>query len=319
MNLAANPPPFNADIIELTGSKVERNIRQLGHLEANFAGLIQEGCSSFLASTLLDPGENPGALSNPELKELNSEESHKFQAVGEAKRVATEFRDFCYHQSKLIERCLHGKLLAVFEGLTEEERQQIRVHSIMTVNRSTTTQPGQAAHSDSFDGTICAFALMSNKIGTLIYPSAQVQWRNADRTQATTPRDQFLREINNSAQQLRPEALRYDNAQLGPVREWRDGSCLVLPPSVCHQIAAHNAADPNVNDETKDAAGNILARASDNRWFSRVTLEIIPAGQNAQSKHGNVNPFVLHSLDAWPEGLREKVCRLVLDNIWGEL
>ena len=69
----------------------------------------------------------------------------------------------------------------------------------------------------------------------------------------------------------------------------------------------------------KDAAGNILARASDKRWFSRVTLEIIPAGQNAQREHGNVNPFVLHSLDAWPEGLREKVCRLVLDNIWGEL
>ena len=321
MNLAATPPPpsFNANIVELTGFHVERNIRQLGNFEVNFAGLIQEGQNSFVASTLLDTGEHPGALCNPGLKEVNGDASHKFQAHGAAKDVADEFRDFCFHQSKLVERAIHGQLSAVFEGLTPAERQMVRFHSIMTVNRSSTTAELQDAHADSFDGTICAFALMSNKIGTLIYPAAQVQWRNTERTEATTPREQFDREMNNSANQPRPGALRYDDAQLGPVRKWRDGSCLILPPSVCHQIAAHNAVDPNDHDETFDSSGNVLAGRTDKRWFSRVTMEIIPEGPNARREHGNMSPFQLHTLDAWPEGLREKICGLVKDNIWGSL
>ena len=83
---------FIPDIMELTGARVEENIRRLGRFEHKFAGLVSEGHSSFLASTLLDPGEGPGALCDPDLAVA----SNKFKAVGEAVRVADEFRGFCY-------------------------------------------------------------------------------------------------------------------------------------------------------------------------------------------------------------------------------
>jgi hypothetical protein len=173
------------------------------------------------------------------------------------------------------------------------------------------------AHADSFDGTICLFALMANKIGTIIYPAAQVAWRDGRRTQKTTPRAQFLREMEGHTP--RPGALRYNDDELGCERGWRPGSCVILGPSVCHQIAAHRAIDPRVNDATFGLDGRVLATATDPRWFCRVTVEIIPAGAMAENAHGTDNPFSLHARDPWPPGLRRKVCMLVKEHCWGKL
>eukprot|EP01050_Picozoa_sp_SAG11_P031005 SAG11_NODE_9426_length_913_cov_0.859951_2_plen_228_part_01 len=204
--------PFVPDITELTGACVEQNIRRLGQLETNFAGLVSEGQSSFLASTLLDRGEDPGALCDPRL----AADSEKFKAVEDAVRVANEFRGFCFEHSKLVERAMHGKLLAVWEGLSPDEQGQLRFHCITTITRSTAEGRPSSAHADSFDGTICYFALMSTKIGTNIYPAAQVAWRDRERTQATTPQAQFLHEMDSSSS--RPPALRYDDDALGAER-----------------------------------------------------------------------------------------------------
>jgi hypothetical protein len=304
-------PRFDPDITELIGARVERNIRRLASFETNFAGLVGEGHSLFFASTLLLPGQGPGALCDPSLATT----SNAFQAIGEAKRVENEFRGFCFEQFKMVERSMHGKLLTVWEGLTLEERGQVRFHSIMTVTRSTVSHLDEA-HADSYDGTICCFALMSNKIGTNIYPGAQVAWRDAHRTVPTSPRAQFLHEMEG--RHARPAALRYNNTELGPERGWRQGSCVILAPAVCHQIAAHEATNGAVNDATYGIDGLVLATKTDPRWFCRVTLELIPAGANAQNKHGTDDPFHLHTLDPWPAGLRSKVCMLVKE-CWGDL
>jgi hypothetical protein len=306
-------PRFNADITELTGGRVEENIRRLGHFEHNFAGLWKGGEKQFFGSTLLDPGEGPGGLCDPATA---LPAARKFKAFGKAVEVANELGGFCFDQFRLVERSMHGKLMAVWEGLTLAEQQQLRFHSIMTVMRSEGSGE-DSAHADSFDGTICYFALMSNKIGTIIYPGAQVAWRDHACTQATTPREQFLREMGNGAEQPRPGALRYNAGQLGPERVWKGGSCVVLPPSVCHQIAAHRATDSADDDATTDSAGGTLATATAARWFCRVTLELIPAGASAQKPHGSVNPFELHSAGGWSDGLRSKVCRLVGEHVWG--
>ena len=104
---------------------------------------------------------------------------------------------------------MHGKLLAIWESLTPEERMQIRFHCVMTVMRSEESYLSEP-HADSFDGTICFFALMSNKIGTRIYPAAQLAWKDANRTEATSPCDQFFHEMRNGPSQYRPDALRYN-------------------------------------------------------------------------------------------------------------
>lgn len=303
---------FVPDITELTGAQVEDNIRRLGQFERNFAGLVKEGHSSFLASTLIDVGEGPGGLCDFAHPTCN-----KFKATGEAVRVANEFRGFCFEQFALVERALHGKLLSVWDALTPDERAQLRFHCIMTVNRSTVSNL-KSAHADSFDGTICYFAVMSsNKVGTNIYPAAQVAWRDAKRTQTTTPQAQFLEEME--VKNARAPALRYNDDELGAERGWRSGSCVVLAPSVCHQIAKHQATDPTVDDATVGLDGSVLATATDPRWFCRVTLEITPAGEKAQKVHGIDNPFSLHSKDDWPSGLRSKVCMLVKEHCWGRL
>jgi hypothetical protein len=251
-------PPFNADITELTGWHVEENIRRLGRFEINFKGLVGSGEKEFLASTLLDPGEGPGGLCDPA---TILPTARKFKAAGKAVHVANEFGGFCLDQFRLVERSMHGKLLAVWESLTLAERQQLRFHSIMTVARS--EKSGQeSAHADSFDGTMCCFALMSTKIGTIIYPGAQVAWRDREKTQATTPRDQFLHEMSNGAGQPRPGALRYNDGTLGPERVWKAGSCVVLPPSVCHQIAAHQAIDPKCAGWWGSTFGELHLRCS---------------------------------------------------------
>jgi hypothetical protein len=343
-----NNPTFSPEILELTGPKVETQIRQLQNFEfeSNFAGIISGEANKdlkgkpvpfngpFLASSLLRPGCNPGALTDPNLKKPDTDtDDVTFKTFGLANKVRHEFRNFCAKQFALVERNVHGKLLCVLEGLTEHERQSIRFHCIMTAVRSETSETGPI-HCDSFDGTICTFALMSNKIGTPIWPSAQLAFRvekddeKISTTIPTTPKKQFLREIKNKhPDQPRPKALRYDDSNLGPPRPWKDGSCVILPPSACHGIAPHKATDPNEQDETKDSAGNILASRTLARWFCRVTLEIIPAGNgetkentcNADQRHGHVNPFRIHQVDCWPQGnLREKVCRLVAEHVWGD-
>ena len=378
----ASSMAFVPDITELTGAHVEENIRRLGRLETNFAGLlavtltvtlgvtptggatvtqggatgtvvsyaagslvltvtagtfaagvldndavtsgenvasVSANVTSFLASTLLDPGEGPGAFCD---YQLAAAESTKFKAVDEAVQVANEFRGFCFDQFTMVERSMHGKLMAVWESLTKEEQAQLRFHSIMTVNRSTASDEG-SHHADSFDGTICCFALMSNKIGTKIYPGAQVTqvtWEEGQNPEPTTPQSQFVEEmkVGCDGPRQRPAALRYNS--VGPERGWRDGCCVILAPSVCHKIAEHKATDPSVNDATVGSDGQVLATHTDPRWFCRVTLEIIPAGAAAQKNHGVVNPFGLHSMDPWPSvELRRKVCMLVKDHCWGSL
>jgi hypothetical protein len=330
MNVVTNSinPTFHPEILELTGPKVESQIRQLQNFESNFAGIISGEANKdengnpvpfngpFFASSLLRPGCNPGALNDPHLK-LTDTDQVTFKTHGsQANKVRFKFRDFCAKQFALVERNLHGKLLCVLEGLTEQERQSIRFHCIMTVVRSETNDEGPK-HSDSFDGTICTFALMSNKVGTPIWPSAQLAFGEFDNP--TTPKEQFEREINNNPRQARPSKLGYDDNKLGPKREWKDGSCVILPPSSCHGISRHRATDQNENDETKDSAGNILASRTQARWFCRVTLEIVPVGVNADQQHGLDNPFTIHQTDCWPQGnLREKVCRLVAEHVWGD-
>ena len=72
---------------------------------------------------------------------------------GQANTFRFEFRNFCAKQFSLVERNFHGKLLCVLEGLTEQERQSIRFHCIMTVVRLEASDEA-SIYSDSFDGTI---------------------------------------------------------------------------------------------------------------------------------------------------------------------
>jgi hypothetical protein len=60
----------------------------------------------------------------------------------------------------------------------------------------------------------------------------------------------------------------------GPQRSWRDGTLVILPPAVAQSVP--NCGLPR-DYERRNYAGELLAARKDDRWFCRVSIEIVPA------------------------------------------
>eukprot|EP00049_Salpingoeca_infusionum_P020528 m.364318 g.364318 ORF g.364318 m.364318 type:complete len:330 (-) comp26567_c0_seq1:36-1025(-) len=306
------------DIIEVTGLNVESQIRQLMGLESvleDAISALQGHSKVWFAQVLASPGCFPDVMLSPELATRDTAEC-AFGSKDEELKGKPEVRQFCTQQVALVVEQLLPRLRTVWLELSEEERNALCFHAVVTIQRSEGTRIVGPIHSDSFDGTLCAFGLMSSKIGTPIYPQGQVAWvQHKERPpMRTTALSQFLEESDGTPGVCRPGKLRYDEHQIGPCRVWRSGSLVIMPSCVCHAIASHKACDARVDDHTVAQDGTELASSSAPRWFCRITLQIIPAGPTVRVAR---DPWRQFSRHAWPSiALRRRVAYLNCKHVW---
>ena len=168
-------------------------------------------------------------------------------------------------------------------------RDRLRIGADITVRRTTASQHGTAAsyekhdpsavHSDSWDGTILGFALVSTKLGTPVYPKAVFP----------SPVGMFLsqsRTGHNDAHQL-------DIRNIGQLRTWNPGSLVVMPAAVAH-------SKPSRQQITTDPEPSVP------RWFCRATLRVgisggfrSSGGRNEASREERLMLAILVSRFVW--------------------
>jgi hypothetical protein len=220
----------------------------------------------------------------------------------EAQSIEKRLREFTARHCAFIERSLHGRLLALWEGIPAQIRPLLRWHFIVTMRRDANDFGANPLHADTFDGTMVAFALMCNKITTPVYPSAHFSPPALER---------FVAEAAGQPGVTRPSDIHLRSCDhRGPRYTQRDGTILVLPPSVCHSIPN----DIQLNTvSTVDSRGETLATKDYARWFCRVSIEIIPANE------GNTEGGAWHQWQqAWPDRqTRQHVALLAAEHVWG--
>ena len=82
-----------------------------------------------------------------------------------------------------------------------------------------------------------------------------------------------------------------------------------VAPAIPAAGALHDA------DSTLDSQGQPLASAADERWFCRVSIELIPAQGIAAADAADAWGMWKR---AWPAGrLRERVALLTAEHVWG--
>jgi hypothetical protein len=173
---ARDPVPLRPAILEVAGAEVEAQIRSLAGFEAGAAGMIAEGCDLWMSHCFLQPGAPSRGLSSA-FGERDTAEA-AWLAEGGAERIAIRLRTFCAAQAALVERQVRPRLDAAWAAIEAQLpglRQHLRFHAIFTVRRDNrdTEMAGNAPHADTFDGTMCCFALTSNKVGTPVFPAAE--------------------------------------------------------------------------------------------------------------------------------------------------
>lgn len=321
---------LNAAIIELTGGEVDSQIRELARFEANAAGSIaaQTGAATgagghpacgWTSQAFLAAGCGPGAVCDPVLKsEDTAAGCWRPDADGdEAASIAIRLRRFAMTQFALVERAIHGRLLAMWEGIAEPDRAELRWHFICTIRRDAAPEYGQSPiHADTFDGCMVAFALTCNKIQTPIFPAAHFDPPAVEQFAAAA--------AGRDDGSCRPHQIRLAQAadgslRTGPPRRARDAVLLVLPGAVAHSIPSGVRLH---DEESTDSRGEPLAARADNRWFCRVSVEIVAGGV---SQAGAVDGGAWQQWKRpWPaplpgqRPLREQVCLLTAAHVWGD-
>ena len=114
---------LNAAITELSGGAVEASIRALAAFEYGAAGSIQSqggGPAKWTSHIFGSPGGNPGEVCSPELAAADVPGGASFQVDDtEAASIANGLRSFAVAHVALVERSIHGRLLALWEALGE--------------------------------------------------------------------------------------------------------------------------------------------------------------------------------------------------------
>lgn len=132
---------LNAAILELSGGEVETQIRFLAAFEKHAAGSIanqqtggggdpdqqpnaqsRTGPSAWTSHAFLAPSAGPGTVSDPALQECDSAQACWLPDGPEAESIAIRLRKFAMLQFALVERSLHGRLLALWESIPKAER-----------------------------------------------------------------------------------------------------------------------------------------------------------------------------------------------------
>ena len=265
--------------------------------------------ASWTSHAFLAPGMNPGAICDPALEGADDDAriGPCWRPDGPAaESIAIMLRQFSMKQFALVERAIHGQLLALWESIGDA-RKELRWHFICTMRRDAADFGKHAIHADTFDSTMVAFALTCNKIQTPIFPAAQFD---------PPAVQQFVKAYNG--QDCRPEVIRLartaDGSDItGPPRPARDAVVTILPPAVAHSIPCDVALH---EVESFDSQGRPLATMEDNRWFCRVSIEIIAGGV---SQHGATDGGAWKQWKRpWPTAqLRRHVAQLAAGLVWG--
>ena len=160
---------------------------------------------------------------------------------------------------ELLEERLHAVLKNAERSTTLRGR--VRVGADFTVRRTARAQHGSPAsyekhnpsapHSDSFDGTVLGFALVSTKLGTPVYPRAKFP----------CPLDMFLSQSRTG----RNDAHQLDSTTLGPLRAWKPNTLVVMPACTAHSKPSTQQIESDTTPEEP-------------RWFCRATLRVAVAG-----------------------------------------
>ena len=168
---------------------------------------------------------------------------------------------------------------------------RLKIGADITIRRTTQEEHATAApyekhtpsavHSDSHDGTILGFGLISTKLGTPSYPNALFPF----------PIKMFMSQSKtgrNSAHQLAVDTL-------GTLREWTPGTMVVMPACTAH-------SKPSLIQIQNDPTPHVP------RWFCRVTMRlVIPdlwkkhGGRTRAAREERLNLSVLVAKYIWKD------------------
>ena len=306
---------LNPAILELTGAEVDAQRHLLAGFEDNAQGLIERNPRgspmTLMSHFLLRPGASPGCICNPVLQNYNTDDA-SFFLDGHAAEIANYLRPFAARQCALVERALHGRLTAVWEELGAPGA--LRWHFIVTIRRDTELDE-HPIHADTFDGTMAAFALLSTKVPTPIYPRAVFE---------PTALAGFVVESRGPAAPadvgvtFRPYAIRVADGREGPRRAANSAALVVLPGAVAHSVP--DRAPRAAGSATVDSSGSRVAADGDARWFCRVSVELVPScgGELYDAPALGRGAWAQALAPGWPARLRERTAVLVARHVWGD-
>ena len=162
-----------------------------------------------------------------------------------------------YQSYQLLNRRLANLFNAIHTQLPHLTN-RLKIGADVTIRRTLGTQHGtpapyekhnpSAVHSDSHDGTVLGFGLISTKLGTPTYPDAIFP----------TPISMFIsqsRTGRNNAHQLNVDTL-------GALQPWTPGSLVVMPACVAHSKPSRQQIEQDIDPTIP-------------RWFCRATLRIL--------------------------------------------
>ena len=187
----------------------------------------------------------------------------------------------------------------MWEAIPDDVRCNLRLHFILTVRRDAGCMGERhLVHADTFDGTMCAFGLMSTKVPTPIFPAATFEPSALER---------IVLEAAGADRTIRPPEIHTISESARPSRE---GRLVILPPSVAHSIP--NIADSVESQSATSELGTLLSKVGDTRWFCRVSIKMVPDGPPVD---GAWNQW----RRTWPGGAdtRRRVALLVVRYVWG--
>jgi hypothetical protein len=161
---------------------------------------------------------------------------------------------------------------------------------------------------------MCAFALMSTKAPTPVYPATAFEPSALAR---------FVAEAPGTPGIARPAEVHVQPAS--PARPARAGCLLILPPAVAHSIP--NAPHAIECGAAASEQGALLSSEGAARWFCRVSLEVVPAppphplgGSQAGGGAGGAEGAWGLWQREWPGGpdTRRRVALLAARHVWGD-
>jgi len=225
------------------------------------------------------------------ISQLSSSDAQHIQRVG-AEVVCKSYQ--------LLENRIVALLEAVKSCLPQLSG-RLRIGADITIRRTTREQHGtpasyekhnpSAVHSDSHDGTLFGFGLVSTKLGTPTYPQAIFP----------EPIRMFISQSKtgrNNAHQLEVDTL-------GPRRPWVPATLVVMPACVAHSKPNQDQID---HDETPEIP----------RWFCRVTLRIlIPDlwkrnGRTKDAREERLSLSILVAKHVWNDAVFAEAAQLQL-------
>lgn len=258
-------------ITEISGSKISNLIK----LMTSFEDLINNKDGEWIGKVALEPNF-PLIYTNQAAKKIDS------------LKFSKKFREFCIEYARIVEQTIGYKIKLMKQEASDDLFNRVKLIATVTMRRQegSTTRNGDL-HADSFDGTILAFALVSSRDGTVIYPYPRGRCQVSDTKESSpvsrTPLEQFERESRSGSH---PARIRWSPEEFplnhDAPREWRSQTMVILPAATPHCVPQLSAAAENGGA----------------RWFARLTLQLTGNWASAEE--------------------RLSIAKLVAKHVWGD-